>query len=231
MSRAMELGNVYKSAQAEDLSKQAWQWFLPQELPTLGLVLGVLANLELVPAARAAAQRRHVTDFFLKLTIGLSLFYLLLLMVIELAGGAKDSAAERIGLLQNSGLFLGPIQGLVGCVMGVFFISGDSTATEPNAAHGAAQPAAAAAASPGHERSARDHGDPENGLSLNLGRAPLSRTRGAPTTSRRATFQESSPQPGSLTPTTSNLSMRGGSASKVAAFAMSAAAMRPSRCA
>jgi hypothetical protein len=86
----------------------AWGWLLPTLLPTLSLLVGVLA---LGPPQ----QRREVDPFLLGLARWLSAIYLVLVMASLLFAWARGSD------LRTANLFLGPLQGLVAGVLTFFF--------------------------------------------------------------------------------------------------------------
>jgi hypothetical protein len=96
-----------------DQAEAAWQWFLPNILPTLGLV------------GAAAYSRRSETDvdpsairpLFL-IALAVSVTYLLLLS-LSVVGVLFSS--DPIAWLNKSALWLGPLQGLAASGLGVFF--------------------------------------------------------------------------------------------------------------
>ena len=92
---------------------KAWSWFLPTVLPTLSLIVGALAH----DARRQTAAT--VNRFAYQMSLALSLFYLLLVVgTILLQPLAMMNPLE---LLSTSHLWLGPLQGLIGISLGVFF--------------------------------------------------------------------------------------------------------------
>ena len=97
-----------------DDAQQAWAWLLPNLIPSLTLVLGVSAftkpdNAELTPGIRS----------LFPICTALSIFYLVVLalpiLIQPMVGGAP------LPLLRQSNLWLGPLQGLVSTLLGVFF--------------------------------------------------------------------------------------------------------------
>jgi hypothetical protein len=86
----------------------AWGWLLPTLLPSLSLMVGVIA---LGPPQ----QPRDVDPFLLALARWLSAIYLALVLASLLFAWAKGSE------LKTANLFLGPLQGLVAGVLTFFF--------------------------------------------------------------------------------------------------------------
>jgi hypothetical protein len=124
------VGNVYE-ANGISFKAQAFEWLLPTVCPTAGLMLGVLASLELNAEANRAARNRSVSRFFFRLTMAMSLVYLLVVLTVPWVASSKGSAIRSAGLLTDSNYVLGPLQGLVNIVLGVFFVSSkESTTTE-----------------------------------------------------------------------------------------------------
>jgi len=102
-----------------DEASTAWGWLLPAVLPTLSLILGVL-----VMDAQGKTVRVQVVDKFLfVLTVALSGFYLLLVALTILMQPFVTIGATA--LMNESKLWLGPLQGLVSGSMGAFFVRGN----------------------------------------------------------------------------------------------------------
>jgi hypothetical protein len=104
-----------------DQVERAWSWFLPNVIPILTLILTVL-----VAEARGAGKTGTVGRFIYRLTIGLSLIYLLLILgcLSAFQWLAREFAGmRRLELLELSNLFLSPLQALVGLALGLFFVS------------------------------------------------------------------------------------------------------------
>lgn len=116
------IGNAFSSPEG-DFSINAWEWFLPTLMPTLGLVFGVMANNEIQPTAKQEAQHRRVSSFFFRLALAVSAFYVLLVCAMLIFTYAVGSIDGRLKLLTKSHLFLAPLQALANIVLGVFFIS------------------------------------------------------------------------------------------------------------
>lgn len=98
-----------------DQSRDAWGWFLPTVMPILTLIVSATA---VTKAESQATVDRSV--FYI--SFGLSLFYLLLVIgtiAYQIFTTLKPS--EMIDLMKTSNLWLGPVQGLLGISLGVFF--------------------------------------------------------------------------------------------------------------
>lgn len=120
-------------------SEDAWAWYLPTVMPTLSLIIGVLATdfriaatANAAAAASATATATIATDAkvlpvsargLLWLGVGLSVFYLLLVAVTILAQPFLQDVSP-IELMHRSNLWLGPLQGLTAGVLAGFFRSG-----------------------------------------------------------------------------------------------------------
>lgn len=120
-------------------SEDAWAWYLPTVMPTLSLIIGVLATdfriaatANATAAAGAATTTTIATDAkilpvsargLLWLGVGLSVFYLLLVAVTILAQPFLQGVSP-IELMHRSNLWLGPLQGLTAGVLAAFFRSG-----------------------------------------------------------------------------------------------------------
>ncbi len=103
-----------------DLTQEAWGWFLPTMMPTLGMIITVLTYTALDPISSGSVVRRA----FIQIAVSLSVIYLVLvLLTIVIQPFAALNAADRVGLMRTSNLWLGPVQGLVASALGVLFVS------------------------------------------------------------------------------------------------------------
>jgi hypothetical protein len=115
------IGGVYGSE-----LQRVWGWALPNFLPTLALMVSVFAADALRPYSKHVV---FVRKNFCQLAIGLSVFYLLVLIFSVLAqpllqwlrGPAAAGVSGRIELLETSNIWLGSLQGLVVVSLGVLF--------------------------------------------------------------------------------------------------------------
>jgi hypothetical protein len=128
---AQSLGGVFG-----DQLQRVWGWALPNFLPTLALMVSVFATEALRPSESAGMQVRR--NFYL-LAMGLSAFYLVLLLVAILVqpllaffNGGVGGVSVRIELLETSNFWLGPLQGMVVVALGVlFFLKEEATSARP----------------------------------------------------------------------------------------------------
>ncbi|MFD2568379.1 hypothetical protein [Pseudotenacibaculum haliotis] len=97
-----------------DLS-DAWGWLFPNILPTLTLILTIFFT----DMQQANPQNEKMVDkFYFKLSFYLSLFYLIVLLSTILSAGLGFDIMES---MENSNFYLGPIQGIIGASLGLFF--------------------------------------------------------------------------------------------------------------
>jgi hypothetical protein len=103
----------------------AWSWLLPNLMPTLSLATGVLAAdaFRSAPSVAGKPGETGASRFFYRLTFGISLAYLLVVLALVLA--PAYSSTPVLEVFEQSGVYLGPFQGLVGASFGAFFLSGD----------------------------------------------------------------------------------------------------------
>jgi len=126
-----------------DQAADAWGWAMPNFMPTLALMVSVFAATALT---EEAGKPPSVRLSFHRLTVGLSVAYLALLMVILLApvvialtGGAAPAPQERLAAMDTSNLFLGPVQSIVVLALGVLFFRkepGNGGAAKPQGGKG-----------------------------------------------------------------------------------------------
>ncbi len=117
---AQSIGGAYG-----DQLQRAWGWALPNFLPTLALMVSVFAADALNPLSETAS---YVRKNFCYLAIGLSIFYILVILISlvtqPLAGeinDAPDLITARLELLEMSNMWLAPLQGLVVASLGLLF--------------------------------------------------------------------------------------------------------------
>ena len=97
---------------------EAWGWLLPTLLPTLSLITGVFAT----DALGKSLQIKTVDQFWYRLTLTLSILYLLAVSLTVFV--SPITALTPLELMRLSHLWLAPLQGIVGTTMGVFFVKG-----------------------------------------------------------------------------------------------------------
>jgi len=103
------LGNIYGSQ-----VKGAWSWVVPVIVPTLSLMIGVL-----ISGAMHAESQATVDRFAYRVSVGLSVFYLLLVLGSLVLWPAAHM--YPLDLMTLSSSWLGPVQGLAGIAIGGFF--------------------------------------------------------------------------------------------------------------
>jgi hypothetical protein len=104
----------------QGIVQEIWAWFTPTIVPTLGLIIGVLAS-----TASEDDTGRTVKHFFYHASLWLSVSYLavlLLTMLLEPLAGSHDLAYYHL-----SNYWLAPIQGLVVAALGALFNSRKKT--------------------------------------------------------------------------------------------------------
>lgn len=95
---------------------EAWSWLLPNILPTLSLMIGVLvANAVGEPASPKIGNR---TLFWI--SFGLSSFYLLAILLMILLQPFASLTPLQL-MKQGQQLWIAPIQGLVTASLSAFF--------------------------------------------------------------------------------------------------------------
>lgn len=104
----------------EGIAQEMWAWFTPTIVPTLGLIIGVLAS-----TASEDDSGRTVRRFFYHCAIGLSAVYLatlLLTMLLEPLAGSHNMQYYHF-----ANYWLTPVQGLVVAALGALFNSRKKT--------------------------------------------------------------------------------------------------------
>ena len=98
-----------------DKVSDAWSWLLPYVLPILTMIVSAVF-------ADATKKTSNITVnlFAYRSSLWLSVFYLACLDVSLLAGNLTPYGP--IQLMKMSVLWLGPLQGLIGIALGVFFV-------------------------------------------------------------------------------------------------------------
>jgi len=98
-------------------AQNVWSWALPTILPTLSLILAVLGANALDPEDKSVTVRKT----FYSLAVGLSLAYLLLVLLTLTLD--PMTPYESVELMTLSNLWLGPFQGVVASAIAVLFFS------------------------------------------------------------------------------------------------------------
>jgi hypothetical protein len=105
----------------------AWAWALPNIIPTLGLMISIFAAYATLSTAEA--DTLTVRKPFYRLTLALSIFYILNLILVVVGapfavGWNGDGGGKQpIDVLHTSNFWLGPMQGLAAAALGALFFS------------------------------------------------------------------------------------------------------------
>ena len=94
-----------------------WAWFVPMFLPTLSLMIGAYSGIVL----KEETVSPSVDKTFFYVSLGCSLFYLTMLLVVVLYQPFADAPA--LDTFSRSSVFLSVIQGVSSACIGVFFVS------------------------------------------------------------------------------------------------------------
>ena len=100
----------------QEQTTEAWGWFLPTVMPTLSLITGVLV----MDALGKEEEPQTVDPFFYKLSLIFSGIYLALVAFSILI--QPFTALSPLKLMNQSNLWLAPLQGLVAAFLGIFFV-------------------------------------------------------------------------------------------------------------
>jgi hypothetical protein len=107
--------NVYQGG-----TEDVWKWLFPAVLPTLTMILSVLASTALAADAPPSTVRKS----FYRIALLLSVFYLLLILyTILIQPHSYRMIDDQLKAMRDSNLYLGPIQGLVASALAVLFVS------------------------------------------------------------------------------------------------------------
>jgi predicted metal-binding membrane protein len=97
--------------------QEIWAWFVPMFLPTLTLMIGAYSSI----ALQEQADSKTVDKSFFYISLGCSIFYLLILSSVVIYQPFADAPA--LETLSRSSFFLSVIQGIVTGCLGIFFVS------------------------------------------------------------------------------------------------------------
>lgn len=104
---ARTVGGLYGSK-----VNDAWSWFLPTILPTLSLMVTV--------ATTQQTMNQKSSKMLYQMAFALSFFYQLLVLFAIL--NPIPNTYTPTEMMRTSNLWLGPVQGLVAALLGVFFV-------------------------------------------------------------------------------------------------------------
>lgn len=98
-------------------TEEVWNWFLPNVVPILTLIVGVLVS----DALGHSEETGSVDRFIFRLAFYLSSGYLIVLSLPIFV--APFSELPPLELLKASRLWVVPLQGLVSAALGAFFVN------------------------------------------------------------------------------------------------------------
>jgi hypothetical protein len=97
-------------------TSEVWGWLLPNTVPTISLIIGVLV----ADAFNEDEKPKSVDRFIFRLALFLSIIYLVTLTLTLLTQPFSPFKAQE--LMKQSKLWLAPLQGLVSASLGAFFV-------------------------------------------------------------------------------------------------------------
>lgn len=98
--------------------EKAWSWFMPTVMPTLSLMIGVFV----ADTLNKGLSDKQVDKFMYNIAFGLSVTYFLIIYITIFVQPFVDQSP--IKLMQESNLWMAPLQGLVAASLGAFFVKG-----------------------------------------------------------------------------------------------------------
>ncbi|NTV92777.1 MAG: hypothetical protein HGA72_05785 [Chlorobiaceae bacterium] len=105
-----------------DHASDAWGWFLPNVMPTLSLMIGAVVK----DFSSGSDEKKMVDSFIYQLSLGLSVAYFVVMASsVLLQPSFCTDCDSPLDFLQQSNLWLGPMQGLVTGALGFFFVKAE----------------------------------------------------------------------------------------------------------
>ena len=95
---------------------KAWSWFLPAVVPTLSLMIGVFV----ADTLNRRLSDKQVDKFMYNIAFGLSVTYFLIIYITIFMQPFSNISPFK--LMQQSTLWLSPLQGLAAASLGAFFV-------------------------------------------------------------------------------------------------------------
>jgi hypothetical protein len=106
---------------------QAWGWFLANTMPTSSIVVSHLVS-DAKERSHAGAPGHMIDAFYYKLSMILSSFYLVLILV-TLLGWRLTAYQDPYDVMALSSVWIGPVQGVVASTITIFFKEGSKATT------------------------------------------------------------------------------------------------------
>ena len=97
--------------------QEVWSWFVPMFLPTVTLMIGAYSSTALKDSSNTITVDRA----FFNITLGCSIFYLLILTIVVIYQPLANASA--LETFSRSSFFLSVIQGVTSGCLGVLFVS------------------------------------------------------------------------------------------------------------
>ncbi len=100
-----------------DHSSEAWNWLLPNVVPTLSIMIGIAVK----EFGGNTGSTKRIDPFLYRLALWLSVSYFLVLMAIPFSSPALPDNIQLIDVYKTSMLWISPFQGIVSGALGFFF--------------------------------------------------------------------------------------------------------------
>lgn len=105
---------------------RVWGWFLPNFMPTLMLMIGIVVADDTrrqkdEEDGKAARPKARASGFLFRVSFFLSVIHLSVLVFMILYQALPDDASTMLEVMEGFGYFVVPFQGLVTAVLGAFF--------------------------------------------------------------------------------------------------------------
>lgn len=119
-----------------DQLDKVWAWAIPNIAPTLSLMVSVFTAYALI--ADAEEDRYKVRRTFFNLSFGLSIFYVLNVLVVIGAAPFRVQSGPGLGahpvdVMHTSNFWLGPLQGLTAAALAALFFTKSDKPAQRNA--------------------------------------------------------------------------------------------------
>lgn len=104
-------------------TEEVWSWALPNFMPTASLMLGVIIA-DMKP--NSASSKHLVLNWHLRLAVGISIFYWVLLFLTVLSPPlvnflSAENPRSAISIFRPANMWLGPVQALAAMAISALF--------------------------------------------------------------------------------------------------------------